>query len=134
MFNFWTVSPTYYNVYLLQVIRYITFGELQSIYVVLLGTTKSNIPLLDVFTTLSLKTKVDLSFWFTFINRFTWPVSTQFLSYAISMWGRSSSRTKNFWISLFSLQLFGLRLSSVIFFFYCLYLYINWNNYHRATS
>ena len=61
LFSFWTVSPTYCKVRLLQVIQYITFGELQSVYVVFFGTTQSNIFLLDVLITLSLDTKLGLS-------------------------------------------------------------------------
>ena len=60
LFIFWAVSPTCSKEHLLQVIRKITFGKLQSTYVVPIGTTKLNILLLNVRTTLSLKTKLDL--------------------------------------------------------------------------
>ena len=48
--------------------RYITFGELQSIYEVSFGTTQSNIFLLDVLITLSLETKLGLSFEYSYFN------------------------------------------------------------------
>ena len=48
--------------------RYITFEELQSIYEVSFGTTQSNIFLLDVLITLSLETKLGLSFEYSYFH------------------------------------------------------------------
>ena len=69
--------------------RYITFGELWSKYVVPFGTTQQNILLTDVLIALFLKAKSSFEFThfcFRFINRFTWPVVTEFIkiSYTIS--------------------------------------------------
>ena len=93
--------------HLLQLIRYMIFGKLQSKYAVKFITTQSNILWLDVLIILSLETKLDSSFQI-FGSRFKMnindPLPQSLLRWAILLVCDeiSSQRTKQFIYLLYS--------------------------------